>query len=334
MRLANQMFADFVRSGAALLVLFGFALAATPVLAQSKPDIRISTARPGGAYYVVGAAIAEALHRSGRVRSATSESSSGSVENARLLQKGTVHIALMDGAWVGLARSGSKPFKKKIDLRTASPAYSAAIFFITLADSGIKKFDDLRGKRVAIGSKGTGMEQHSLRLLNTLGLGIKGIKPVYLGFRGGGAALREGRVDAQIQCCYPNSGLIELTQLKKTRVVQLSGSQRSKLFSKWPNIYSPFVIPKGAFKGVDVDVPGVSLRNGFITHANTDASVVYIFVKTLLEKREALRKKTPHYDALASFLDAARKQGRKALEINAPLHPGAVRAFKETGILK
>ena len=45
----------------AAAVLAVASLCATEVAAQSKPDIRIATGRPGGAYFTQGAVLAEAL---------------------------------------------------------------------------------------------------------------------------------------------------------------------------------------------------------------------------------------------------------------------------------
>ena len=42
----------------------------------------------------------------------------------------------------------------------------------------------------------------------------------------------------------------------------------------------------------------------------------------------------PQFKSVEGILNAAKKQGIKALEIGAPLHPGAIRAYKEAGILK
>lgn len=324
----------FVRSGVLALALGALTLTSTPVVAQSKPDIRISTGRPGGSFYVIGAALAEAIYRSGKAKSATSESSSGSVENARLVGKGTVQFGMMDGGWASAARSGAKPFKKKIDLMIAAPAHTVAVFFVTTEEAGIKSMDDLRGKRVAVGGRGSGMEQHSIKILTTLGIGIKGIKPAYLGFGGGGAALREGRIVAQIQCCYPNRGLTELTQLKKAAIVPFTKAQNEKLVSAYPHIYSHGVVPKGAFKGHDRDLAHVKISNGFFTNRSTPEQTVYLLVKTLIANVDKLRKKTPHYDTTKTTFEMARKDGRKVFETAAPLHPGALRALKEAGILK
>ena len=334
MRHSKPVTTVYMGLGAALVAVSVLALTAGEALAQSKPEIRIGTGRPGGSYYVIGAAMAEAIYRTGNAKSATSESSSGSVENARLLDKGTLQFGMMDGGWASLARSGAKPFKKKIDLMVAAPAHRAAIFFITTDNTGIKKIDDLKGKRIAVGGRGSGMEQHSIKLLGTLGISMKDIKPAYLGFGGGGAALREGRIAAQIQCCYPNRGLTELTQLKKSSIVPFSRGQIDKLIARWPAVYSNGVVPKGAIKGHDKDLDSVWIANSFFTHRNTPEAAVYLLAKTLIAKLADLRKKSPHFDTVKMSLDMARKGGRKVLETAAPLHPGAVRALKEAGIIK
>ena len=111
-------------------------------------------------------------------------------------------------------------------------------------------------------------------------------------------------------------------------------AQRNKLIAKWPAVYSNGVIPKGAIKGHGSDMDAIWISNSFFTHRSTPEQTVYLLAKTLINKLGNLRKKSPHFDTVKVALDMARKGGRKALETAAPLHPGAVRALKEAGILK
>ena len=111
-----------------------------------------------------------------------------------------------------------------------------------------------------------------------------------------------------------------------------SGDKKPTRPARWGNEKS--VVPKGAFKGHDRDLDHVWISNYFFTHRNTPEQAVYLLAKTLIAKLDGLRKKSPHFDTVKAAFDLARKGGRAALEKSAPLHPGALRAMKEAGILK
>lgn len=308
-------------------------LIAVEAAAQSKPSIRIATGRPGGAYFTQGAVLAEALKKSGLVKSANSESSSGAFESARLMAKGTIQLGAMDARWVTVAQSGGKPFKKKIQLATVTPMSVIPMFFVTLADSDIKKISDIKGKRLAVGARGSGMEAHSKKILGALGITFKDFRPIYLSFGPGGRAVREGKADVQFQCCPPNKGLTELTELANVRHVKISQSQLDTVTGS-TSAYGQIMVKKGAFKGLNRDINTVRLGIGWMVPRNSDPQVAYVVAKTMIAHYKEMSKKARHYASIEPIYALARKQGKSALEVGAPLHPGAVRAFKEAGILK
>lgn len=319
-----------IRTSVAAAAALAAILSAGAALAQSKPDIRIATGRQGGAYYNMAAVVADALYRSGKVNSATAESSSGGPENMRLLDKGTVQIGATDMVWSVKARNGEKPFTRKLDIYTVVPLGVWPLFFVTAADSGIKTVADLKGKRVAVGARGSGMENHTRLIFAAMGMSFDDIKPIYLSFGPGGRAVKDGKADAQFQCCVPNPAMTELSELADVRAVAL-GAMKDEILSV--PVYGETTLRAGAFKGHDKDIPAIADVNGWYAHKSLSNDIAYLFAKTVLDNYKEFAKKMPQFASVAEVLDAARKQGVKALEIGAPLHPGALRAYKEAGIL-
>lgn len=307
-------------------------LVAGAALAQSKPDIRIATGRQGGAYYNMAALVADTLYRSGKVNSATAESSSGGPENLRLLDQGTVQIGATDMVWSTQARNGEKPFKKKIDVVTVAPLGVWPLFFVTKADSPIRSVEDLKGKRIAVGARGSGMEHHTRNIFAAMGLSFDDIKPIYLSFGPGARAVKDGKADAQFQCCVPNPAMTELSELSEVRAVAI-GDVLDKIVREKP-VYGKTILPAGAFKGHDKDVPAVADVNGWFAHRSLSDDIAYLFAKTILDNYKEFAKKMPQFATVQQVLDAAKTDGIKALEIGAPLHPGAEKAYREAGILE
>lgn len=318
--------------GAALIAM---ASLAAPTAAQDKkPDIRIATGTPGGAYYVMGAVLADVLRRSGHFAGASAEASSGSLESARLIASGEVTLAGMDANWVKAAHLGQAPFKQKLDVRTILPMGAWPLFFITLESSSIRNMADLKGKRIAVGAKGSGMEQHARNVLGSVGITFSDITPVYLAFGPGSAAVREGSADAQLQCCIPNAGLTQLTELSKTRVVSITPEQIAKVMSG-DGVYDDGVLKKGAIRHLENDTPSLSILNGWIGMASLPEETAYTLGKIFIAHLDEIAKKAPQYVSVRDEMFArARTRGASAIETGAPLHPGAARAFKEAGILQ
>ena len=308
---------------------------ASPATAQEKKtDIRIATGTPGGAYYVMGAVLADVLRRSGQFGGASAEASSGSIESARLIASGEVTLAGMDANWVKAAYLGKAPFKQKLDVRTVVPMGAWPLFFITLDSSPIKNVTDLKGKRVAVGARGSGMEQHARTVLGAIGMTFNDISPVYLAFGPGSAAVREGKADAQLQCCIPNAGLTQLTELSKTRVVSITPEQVAKVMAG-EGVYDDGVLKKGAIKHLENDTPTLNILNGWIGMSTLPDETAYSIAKIFIAQLGDIASKAPQYVSVRDEMFArAKTRGASALEAGAPLHPGAARAFKEAGILK
>ena len=162
---------------------------------------------------------------------------------------------------------------------------------------------------------------------------FKDIKPVYLSFGPGGRAIREGKADAQLQCCWPNKGLTELTELADVRAVRFPQRQLDGITNPAP-AYWQMILPKGAFKGHKKDVNTIRITNGWMVPRDSDPQIAYVIAKTVIAKYKEMAKKARHYASIEQLFKAARTEGAKALEVGAPLHPGALRAFKEAGIVK
>ena len=253
-----------LRLGAAALVFAAASQLDLPsAFAQSKPEVRIATGTAGGAYYAMGAVLADALQRSGRFGSATSEAASGGIESARLVVSKQVTLAAMDANWVKNGRLGKAPFDKPVDLVTIVPLGVWSLFFVALDNSPIKSLNDLKGKRVAVGAKGSGMEAHARVILGSIGWSFEDIRPVYLTFGPGAQAVRDGKADAQLQCCIPQPSLTELTELAKARMVDVAADQMKKIVGG-EGVYADGVLTKGAFKGHDRDARVIEILNGYI----------------------------------------------------------------------
>ena len=124
--------------------------------AQQTTVMSIGTGGTGGVWYPLGGAMANILTKTVPGMRVTAEVTGGSVDNITLIRTGRSELgfSMVDAAWD--AYRGQGKFKEKVELRTLAVFYPQKNHVVTLEGSGIEKMADLRGKRVSVGSPGSG----------------------------------------------------------------------------------------------------------------------------------------------------------------------------------
>src|SRR5262249_34674249 len=152
--------------------------------------IRIGTAERDGTFHSQGLTLKALLDRRqilGPIE--VIETSAGSIENANRLHAGEIEFGFMASNWIGRAKNGEPPFTQPIDIRMVAPMNAGPLFFVTRAGADIGTVADLRGRRVAVGMRTSGMVQHAHNIFGVLGLSFSDFTPVYLDFAAGADAL-------------------------------------------------------------------------------------------------------------------------------------------------
>jgi len=319
-----------------IAIAFGFVLlmGGTPTTVQAKTTfVTIGTGGITGVYYPTGGAIAKMVNNKREkygIR-ATVESTGGSVFNVNAVMSGDLDFGVVQSdrqyqAVHGLAEwKDSGPQK---DLRAVFSIHPESVTLVAAVDAGIKDIKDLKGKKVNIGNPGSGQRQNSIDALEAVGLdyekdmqaeGIKAAESAGL--------LQDGRIDAFFYTVgHPNGSIKEATSGKrKVRFASILGIE--KLLEKYP-YYAKSVIPVEFYTGAvnDADVPTFGVKATFVTSAKVPDSVVYAITKEVFDNFEAFKKLHPAYSVLT-------KEGM--LEgLSAPIHPGAMKYYKEAGLIK
>ena len=296
--------------------------------------IRMGTSELGGTFYTQGQAIAEIFNRRrGAGDRCVVETSGASIHNANQLEAGTLEFAFMASNWIGRAKDATAPFTKNIAIRMVAPANAGPMCFVRLAGVPIASVADFAGKRVAVGAKGSGMEQHVQTIFKVLGISFDSFTPVHMGFAEGADALIAGQIDAQFHPPIPNAVLTDLSRRADIRVIPYAVEQRAKLFAEVP-FYRPVTVEKNAFRGVVEDVIQVGVINVIVSHERVAEETVYAMAKTIADNLDQLPQMNPLFEGLKNLFEPLRNKGASAFEFGGvPLHPGAVRAYKEAGWL-
>lgn len=289
--------------------------------------INVLTGGTSGVYYPLGVALAKIYaDKIPGVRTQV-QSTKASVENLTLLQRGKGEIALALGdsvqaAWEGEADVG---FPQKLDkLRGIAAVYPNVIQIVAAQSSGIKSFADLKGKSLSVGAPKSGTEANARRIFQTMGMSYKDLsKTEYLGFGESVELIKNRQLDATLQSAGLGvSSIRDLASSVPITVVAVPADVAKKLGPP----YVAFTIPANTYGGQTADVPTVAVVNFLVTHSGVSDETAYQMTKQLFENLDSMV--AAHKAASAISL----KGGTDGMPV--PLHPGAIRYYKEKGILK
>lgn len=302
-----------------LVILMANVVSAKPAI------ISIASGGTGGTYYPMAAAIAELISDNIKgIKNATAQVTGASFENVRLLQKNACQLAITNSTSVYEGYHAIKPFKHKLDkIRTICWGHGSIFHIVAKASSGIKTIMDIKGKRFSVGSPGSGNELNVRRLLETNGLSYKDFRIEFLSFAETINALKDGRIDAGLICSgVPVASIMDLAIVSKIVLVPIPDKWAENLISKYP-FFDNFVIPAGSYKGVDKDIHTVISTTTFACTIDLPADIVYQVIK-LVDKKLPWMKENVHKDFVRWRVDPSVKR-------MAPLHPGAIKYYKEIG---
>jgi TRAP transporter TAXI family solute receptor len=324
-------FRQSLRLAAALMVC-ALAGCATASGALAPSPVTIATDTPGRHYHSVGNAICRVYNLTGPYdeKPCVAVRSDGSVANIRRIESGETTFGLSQTDLAYAAFHGEGPFAAAgpdPNLRTLIAFYPVAFTIVARADAGIRDFRDLRDKRIGIGERGAGYTFTRDALLEFFSWTIpERERLLEFGPAEQHRALCEGRVDAIIFAAEHPDGLTqEATMGCHALLVRVAGSEIDHLLAMRP-YYSASVIPGGMYAGNPHDVPTFGAPALLMTTSDQPDALAYGVLKAVFDNFADFRRLHP---ALSS-LDMRDMVPSEAVM---PIHPGALRYYREAGLL-
>ncbi len=298
-------------------------------LAKNK-FLTLATGSPGGVYYPLGGGMAVVIQKTLDGVRCAAESTGASVENTRLISSRDSDMGMVMGSASYAARIGRTPFKKKHDIMAMFQMYPAPMHILTTKKTGIKSIGDLKGKKVSIDRPGSGGAIMSRVILEAAGFDLeKDVTLAGLSVSESIAAMKDGIVDAIfLNFAYPAAAVMDLGSTRDIEMIPLDESLIEKIIEKFP-YYLKINIPKGSYKGIDSDIICLGDSNVMVVHRNMDEDLVYGCVKTIFENVNEGK-----YALVNIHPIAAQFTPENAINSPIPLHPGALRYFREKGVVK
>jgi TRAP transporter TAXI family solute receptor len=305
--------------------------------ADNSRSYILATATTGGTFYPVGVALAtltkvklEPKHNI----SLSAISSAGSGENLKLLRENQAQFAILQGlygawAWNGegrLASEGRQRYLRSITLLWQNVEHFA-VTRERVKRGDISDLREFERAKFSIGKRNSGTEGSGRHILSALGIDVeKTFDLVYLGYGASADALQNGNVEGMnIPAGVPVNAITRaFTVLSHDMVVlDVTDEQLRRVNGRYP-LWSRFVIPAHTYPNQDEVIRTIAQPNFLVVHEQVGEEEVYLITKTIYENLSFLHG--IHQATKAMTLE-------KALEgLPVPLHPGAVRYYREAGL--
>ncbi|MFV0408489.1 MAG: TAXI family TRAP transporter solute-binding subunit [Paracoccus sp. (in: a-proteobacteria)] len=331
-----------------ILLLVLISLSALPAGAQDKDAgltfFRIGNGSTAGTYYPIGGIIAAAISNPpggapcadggacgvpGLLASAMA--TAGSVANAEAVGKGSMESALAQADIAYWAQTGTGNFTGLPpieNLRAIASLYPEALHVVTRREAGIHALADLRGKRVSLDEPGSGTLVDARLILDAAGLDDRDLTLVHMSATRSAEAIRAGELDAFFFVGgYPAPAISQLAGQADIALVPVGEEVAAKLIGP-DSFFLPGIVPRGTYRGVDADIPTLSVGALWITSSEQPEELIHAITRVLWNDNTMRQLRYGH------------PIGRRILRENAlkgiaiPLHPGAERYYREAGLLQ
>jgi len=317
-----------VAFGAAALAL---ALPHGTAVAQQK-FVTIGTGGVTGVYYAAGGAICRLMNKD-RARHGircSVESTGGSVFNINTIRAGELDFGVTQSDWQYHSTKGTKVFEKDgpfKELRAVFSVHPEPFTVLVRKEANVAKFEDLKGKRFNVGNPGSGTRASMEELLSVMGWKLGDFSLASeLKADEHGAALCDNKIDGFFYGVgHPSANIQDPITTCGARLVPLTGPSVDKLVAGAP-YYAKVNIPGGLYAGNPNPTPTYGVLATFVTSAKVADATVYELVKAVFENFDEFKKLHPAFANLDPK-DMV-KNGNSA-----PLHPGAIKYYKEKGWL-
>ena len=303
-----------------------------PSSASAQVSLTIGTGSEAGVYYQVGRALCYLAARDEALKDAGCKalSTAGSIFNLKNLRSGALQLGVAQSDWHFHAVRGSGPFADvgpDSDLRSLFSVHGEPFTVVARRDAGITRLQDLVGKRVNIGNPGSGQRATMETVMAALGWDRSAFSLAdELPAAQQSLALCHDRVQAMIYTVgHPNASVGQAAGLCDAVMVEVGGAAIDKLIAENP-FYAATEIPGGIYAGNPEPVKTFGVKATLVTTASLDEGLAYAIVRSVLGDLRRFRKMHPAFGALSA-------ERMVADGLSAPLHPGALRYFREAGLL-
>lgn len=325
------------------MCLCALAFAASASAADDKVRVDLLSSPFGTGVYVISSAFETIVNKNDLPFTINHSESPGQAYNITKLTKdknaraNTVCLAGSSINW--LAEQGKMPFKEKQEKMRPIATQNLGTVWLATQDKGLTSLESLDGKRIGMGRVPQALWGYIPKAVLEKGMPedfVKSLKLQPVGSSEAATAFLNKQIDACVLGGYigPENGAFE----PSPQTVEVFAAGRDLNHIPWPKEavektaavdvpVIPYVLPPNSIPGVDKELPVVVDVQTFCVHEDFPEELAYQVTKALID----------HVDEFAQYHALGKLMTKESLVYGIDpeeMHPGALRAYKEAGILK
>ena len=284
----------------------------------------MATGGTTGTYYAFGGVVSQVLSSKIDNLNFDVQSTGASKANIYLVADKEADIAIVQNDVMYYAHKGIDLFDGEVveGFSAMAGCYAEVVQIVSKGD--INSIADLKGKRVSVGDIGSGCEFNARQILEAYGMTFDDIEVNNLSFGDSATALKDDKIDAFFCVAgAPTTAIVELATTNEIKLLEVDDEHAAKLIEKYP-FYTKYDVPGGSYKGIDSDVQTVAVVATFIVSDDLSEDLVYKMTKALFENSDEIANAHPKGAELDPEYSVS--------GISIPIHPGALKYYKEIGV--
>jgi len=292
--------------------------------------VSIGTGGVTGVYYPTGGAICRLVNKDRKSHGirCSAESTGGSVYNINTVRAGELEFGVAQSDWQYHAYRGTSKFEDKgafKELRAVFSVHPEPFTLIVKKGSGISSFEGLKGKKVNVGNPGSGQRATMEVVMEAFGMKMSGFS-LAAELKGSevAQAICDGKIEAMIYTVgHPAAAVTQAASSCDVELVSVTGAPIDKLIAD-NSFYRVASVPGGMYQGSPNDTTTFGVGATVITSTAVPEEVVYTVVKAVFDNFADFKKLHPAFANL-------NEEQMISDGLSAPLHPGALKYYKERG---
>lgn len=300
------------------------ALASAPAVAQ---NVTFMTGPQGGVWVPLGGALKGMWEKAVPGLNITITPGAG-VANVRGIDEKKAQIGMSNSSTAVDGILGKPPYTKKTEgvcqLANLYPQYFQVV---AQKSAGVNSFKDIKGKRLVTQSRGNTAEALTGTVLQLNGMTYDDLSKANFqaSYTDAVSMMKDGHVDVfTLGTTAPSSAVMDLANAREVVMVPVDDETMKGLREMNP-AYSKLMIKAGTYPGQTEDVPAIGYFTHVIVACDLPENLVYTMVKTMAEN-------IPDMVAVSKSMANLTPQ-IMATEMGVPMHPGAVKYYKEVGAM-
>jgi TRAP transporter TAXI family solute receptor len=309
------------RHGKTCLLAVGLGLALTT--AAPAAEIKMMTGPQGGSWIPLGGQLKDMWEKAIPGTSIQVLPGAG-IANVRGIEENKAEIGFSNSISAADAMTGRPPFNKPHNnVCNVASLYPQYFQFVVLADSGINKVSDLKGKSITTQQRGNTGEVITRHFLEANGLSINDVKVSYVGYSDSVNQMKDGHAVAfGLNTQAPAGAVMDLAAAREIKMFE-QADVYDKMLKLNPS-YKLITLPKGTYPKQDKDLKVIGFFTHIVASCKLPEDMVYTMTKTIANNTKTLA-------TVAKDIASLTTQGM-AQDVDVKFHPGAAKFYKEAGI--